>query len=166
VVVTEQQAGSGIAGHIDIRPAVVIEIRGNRREAVSSVRLVYASGGCDIGECAVAVVATEGMIPIGQAARPTEYTLRVAIIRLSRARRRFHVERQIVRDEQVQFSVTVVIEKGTTGAKARLRTEQAGLFRDIGERTVAVIAVKRVLPPAGEENVFEPIVAPTTSWKP
>ena len=73
-------------------------------------------------------------------------------------RSRLHVKRQIVRDEQVEFAITIVIEKGAAGAKAWLGTEQAGLFRDIGERTVAVIPVERVLLPAGDENVFKTVV--------
>lgn len=82
MVVVEQQAWSEIAGNIDIRSAVVIEIGGHGREAVSSIRLAYAGGGCDIREGAVAIVAIERMGSIGEAARSTEYILSVAVIRL------------------------------------------------------------------------------------
>ena len=38
VVVHEQQAGARVAGNIDVGPAIVVEIRGNRSQAVVDAR--------------------------------------------------------------------------------------------------------------------------------
>ena len=59
VIVPEQEAGRGIASHVDVGPAVVIEIGRNRGHAVTAFRLGNARFLADIGERAVAVVVIE-----------------------------------------------------------------------------------------------------------
>jgi hypothetical protein len=39
VVVHEEQAGTGVAGDIDVRPSIVVEIAGNRGQAVVAARV-------------------------------------------------------------------------------------------------------------------------------
>ena len=61
VVVHEKQAGSGIAGHVDIGPAIFVEIRGNHRHSVASSQRRNPGLHAHVRESAVAIVAIERM---------------------------------------------------------------------------------------------------------
>src|SRR5450432_767964 len=63
---------------------------------------------------------------------------------------------QVPGDEQVEFSVLVVVQE--TGARAPTAGLNAGARRDIGERSVTVVVVQRVAPESGDVDVFETIV--------
>ena len=131
MVVAEQQAGSGIAGHVDVRPAIVVEIRGHHGEAEAAVRFADAGCGGDIGESAVAVVVIERVAPVAQAARPAVHgnTEVVAGTGLVRARNRLHVEQEVVGDEQIEAAVAVVVHERAAGAEARLRRSSSPASR-------------------------------------
>jgi hypothetical protein len=59
MVVHQQQAGAGIAGHKNIRPAVLIEIRRDRGEPVTTFDLSDPRRFADIGKRAIPIVAKE-----------------------------------------------------------------------------------------------------------
>ena len=68
------------------------------------------------------------------------------------------VENQVVRDEQIQPAVAVVVHPRATTAPALPGMRQAGRLRYIRERAVAVVAVQDVLRPAGDKKILETVV--------
>src|SRR6185369_7787832 len=61
VIVHEQQARRGIAGDVNVGPTILVEVGGDRGHAITATLRSDARCGADISECAVAVVAVEGM---------------------------------------------------------------------------------------------------------
>ena len=59
VVVAEQQVVGGVAGDVDIGPAIAVEISSDRGEAIARLHRGDAGFFADIGEGAVAVVVIE-----------------------------------------------------------------------------------------------------------
>src|SRR5579863_2397546 len=66
-IVSEQQTGSRIARHIDVRPTSVVKIGRDCRHAIASRRLTDSSGIADVLERPVAVVAIQIAAPQRQA---------------------------------------------------------------------------------------------------
>ncbi len=159
-IIAEEQTRRGIAGDIDVRPSVVIEIRGNCGQSVASLGPADAGCGRDIGEGAIAIIAIERMAPVGQALGTAahRHALVIAACAGARARHRLCIEDKIVRHEQVELAIPIVIEKSATGAKARLRIHQSRCLGDVGEGAIAVVVIQRVLAPVSNEEVFKPVV--------
>ena len=115
VIVAEQQAGGGIAGDIDVRPAVVVEIRGHGGHPVAPVdrsRCPHALA--DIGERAVAVVVVqrERARAAGRAGRSSPECPSSCNSRFSPGLRHvLQIEIQVVRHEQIQLAVAVVVDE-------------------------------------------------------
>src|SRR5207245_7451595 len=59
VIVVEQNAGGGIAGYIDVRPTVVVEISGEGREAVIWSRSGHSGFIAGVAKRPVAVIVVE-----------------------------------------------------------------------------------------------------------
>src|SRR5438552_1349064 len=59
VIVAEQKAGSGIAGHINVRPSVVVVISCKSREAIIWSRFCHSRFIADVGKCTVSIVVVE-----------------------------------------------------------------------------------------------------------
>jgi len=70
----------------------------------------------------------------------------------------FEGKADVVRDKQVEMSVAIVVDKRATRAPSRLIIPQAGFFRDIGERSIAIVAMQLVLSEAGAEKILETII--------
>ncbi len=164
VVVAIQQTRRAVAGDVDVRPAVVVEIRRRRSHAVRARRPPVAAdkhhrGGPartgdarrfrDVGKCAVAAVAIEGVGAAGKSQRPAgdRDVVVAAVRRLTRPRRLRRVEIHIAGHEQIEMAVTVVVQKPAACAPARSGSRHSGLFRDVGERAVAVVVIQDVVPP-------------------
>ena len=75
-----------------------------------------------------------------------------------RQRRGLQIEIDVVRDEQIEMSVAVVIQKRAAGVPARLRLRQSRLRRHIGKGAVAVVVEERALPVVADEQVVMPVV--------
>src|SRR6266566_815166 len=69
VIVYEEQAGSGVAGYVDVRPAVFVQIGCNDGHAVAFGGAGHASLLTYVGEGSVAIVAVQAVSPRGQPAR-------------------------------------------------------------------------------------------------
>src|ERR1039458_4711009 len=160
VVVAKQQAGRGIARHVDVGPSVVIEIRGHSGQPVAAFRRGDAGTFRYVLESTIAVVVIQQMRLRRQAARSTVHrnALPVATGDLPRRLPRLEVELQVVGDEQVQVAIAVVIHEGAAGSPSYSRREQTRLFGDIGERAVSIIAVENVLAPGSGKDVVNAIV--------
>src|SRR5439155_1961703 len=71
-------------------------------------------------------------------------------------RRGSEIEVYVSRDEQIQKAVVVVI--GPRGARAPSTGAHTGLFGEIGERAVAVVAKKNITAVEGEIEVGKAVV--------
>jgi hypothetical protein len=69
-IVVEEQAGRGVARHVNIGPAVAIEIGRHRGQAIARLHGGDAGFLAHVGERAVAVVVVEAATLLRQAARP------------------------------------------------------------------------------------------------
>ena len=122
----KQQAGSGVAGHINIRPAIVVEIRGDHGHAVAAFARRYAGLPRDIRECAVAIVAIEGLRARRQAARTAIHgnTFPLAVRVLPGFGNGREVEIDIIGDKQIEMAVAIVVDQRAAGAPARPSIQQ------------------------------------------
>src|SRR5487761_356774 len=161
VVVHEEQAGGRIAGDVDIRPAVFIEIGADRGHAIVFVRLGYAGCLAHVGERAVSIVTVQMLPRERQSSGAALYrnAFPVAVNAVPWLRHADEVELQVVRDEKIQVPVAIVINERTAGSPARRPViPQAGLFCHIGETTVAVVAIERVLAPVRAKEILEAVI--------
>src|SRR5207253_8848752 len=62
VLIEVKSAGGGIVGHVDFRPAVIVEIAGEDAKPVGPVGLGYAGSFRDVGEGAVSIVMEEDIL--------------------------------------------------------------------------------------------------------
>ena len=106
--------------------------------------------------CCDTATAEPGGRPRGPQITGTPFQLQFAIA--PGLRHGFEIEFEIIGDEQIQPAVAIVIDERAARAPARPSMQQAGLLRHIGERAVAVVAVKDVLAPVGDEQIVEPVV--------
>jgi hypothetical protein len=158
VIVAEEEARSGIAGDVDIGPAVIIKIGRDGSKPVTSRRFGYARGYRYVSECAVSVIVIKRVAAVGQTTRPAEDAFVVAGRAFTRARDGLRVEGDVIRDEQIELAVAIVVEESTPAAEAGLLIPQTRFFGDIGKRSVSVVAVKRVLRPSSDKDVVEAVV--------
>src|SRR5579883_864428 len=159
-VVAEQQAGGKVAGHVEVAPAVAIEIGRGGGERVARLHRQDAGFFADIGKGSVAVIAVQ---PAGILRHSGRMAIdwHIAIVAGGVLSARGHpglVEHHVVRDEQVEPAVAVVIDPRAAAAVADARVQQAGAFGHIGEGAVAVVVEQQVLAPAGDEKIVEAVV--------
>src|ERR1700724_2300273 len=66
MVVHEKQTWRRIASYVNIRPAVLVEIRGHHRHSVASPEGRHTGCNTHIGKSSIPVVSVEGMRPVRQ----------------------------------------------------------------------------------------------------
>ena len=110
-----EDAGSRIAGHVDIRPAIVIVIQREYAERVVALGSADAGGRADVGKRAVAVVVIEIIHRCRKTARPARDRNPFVLAIFARAGLRhmgeIRAEVHVVGDEQVNFAIAVVIDE-------------------------------------------------------
>src|SRR5262249_15562016 len=159
-VVHEKQTGRGVAGHIDVLPSVFIEIRRNDGHAVSRRSSRDAGLLCHVGERSVAIVPIESVLagcqPPRSAFDRNSFPAAIGVI----AGRQCILKRKtnVVRNEEIKMSITVVIHEGASGSESLLVVPKAGGFRYIGEGSISVVTVQSVLSESGAKNVFKAVV--------
>src|SRR5258708_30739723 len=96
----------------------------------------------------------------GQSSRPAFNgdALPVAIHVLAWHRRVFEGEAHVVRHEQIEMSIPVVVEETASRAPAWLRAPQTGGLGRVSKRSIAIIAIKALLPKIDAEDVFESVI--------
>src|SRR5439155_11683383 len=80
-----------------------------------------------------------------------------------RNRSRSQVEIDVVGDEEIEFAVTIVVDKRAASVPTLAVPAHAGFVGHIGERAIAVIVVKHVLAKIGDEEIFEAVVVVVTN---
>src|SRR5271154_3443376 len=113
VVVHEKQAGSRIAGYIDIRPTVLVEVGRDHGHAVRLRGFRNSGFLADVGERPITIVSVQQMPSSWQTSRAAFdwNALPIAIRVLARGWRMFHGETDVVRDKQIQVAIAVVIQE-------------------------------------------------------
>ncbi len=76
----------------------------------------------------------------------------------ARGRHLGEIEIQVVRNEQIQVAIAIVIDPCAAGRIAASIVKQARLFRYVGEGSVSIVAEEDVLPPTGNKKIVESIV--------
>src|SRR4029079_2327857 len=164
VVVAVEDGGRGIAGHVDVEPAVAVEIGGGGRHRVSARDPGRAGGFRDVAEASVPFVVEEEVRVRGQALGPTVDgdSLPQAVGSGAGPGRVGEIELQVVRDEEVHLPIAVVVDERAAGAPARPRGGQPGGGGDVFEPALAVV-VQDVRPVGGYEQVEPTVVVVVTS---
>src|SRR6185369_13053676 len=160
----EQQTRSGIASHVNVRPAVIVEVAGDGGEPIAIPGGGNSGLHAHVGKCSISFITVETMPAIGKAARATGYGgIEPAAVRILAGPGSFlQIKLKIVGDEQIKVPVAVLVEEGASRAPAPGRVGQSGGAGHIREGAVAVVAVEDVLSPAGDEEVLEAIIVIVT----
>src|SRR5213082_2338514 len=145
--------GHAVVRHVNVNSAVIVKIRANDTESVA-IGFVQSCGEGDVFKRAVAPIVIQGRhgrgVVVQRRAIVSQTSSRKAVqLRLLRPL-------QVVHDDQIQGTISIVIEKGGAGAPGV--AFDASLFRDIGESAVAVVSVKSVSTEVGHINV-DPSIA-------
>src|SRR5580693_3525233 len=140
-----------VVGDIDVRTAGIVEIHPDHSHTIVSVGVADSRAFRDISKSAIAIVVKKGVSGASQAARTALHinTAVLAVRSFPEAREIIEVKIDVVGNHEVQKAVTIVITKGSAGRPAAIG--DACLFRDIGERAVAVVVIKNI--PAETSNV-------------
>ncbi len=120
VVVVKQHAGLRVHRHINIGPAIVVEIIRDGCDGISRARLQDSGLLGDIRKSSVAVVVIENVGVARQATRAAHggNSLPLALRRILFRRSFFRIELDVVADEKIEETIAVVIEPGATGTPA------------------------------------------------
>src|SRR5262249_30824618 len=151
--ITKQPAWRGITGDVDIRPAVIVIVRRNRRHWVRTGGSQYSRGPAHIRECSIAVVVKELNESCGKAARPAihGHSLPCAIGILARSRQPFQSRVEIVGDKKIQSPVAIVVHPRTARPVTHSGLSKSCFLGYIGESSVSVVVIKHVAAIVGNE---------------
>src|SRR6266704_1847201 len=160
VIVVKENAGFGIHGDINIGPAIIIKIIGDRGDGIPRPGLEDSRLRADVGKGAVAVVVEENVGVAGSTTRAAHDgdAFPLALGGLGLGGSFFRVELDVIADEKIEAAVAVVIEPGTAGAPADLFVVDAGFAGDIGKGAVAVVVKEDVVSPEAAEEVVPAVV--------
>src|SRR5579862_2085805 len=159
-IVHEQQSRRRIAGHIDVGPAVIIEISSENTQAIKAFLLEDSRCGRDIAEGAIAIVVIERACLSNEPARAAIYcqTAKHAVGVGTRVKSRLERKIHIMGNKEIKLSVAVVIEEGASGTPAFGVTGDIRFAAHFGKGAVAVVTVEQVFSPIGDKNVLEAVV--------
>src|SRR5207248_3941101 len=87
-IIAKEQTRRRIAGDINIRPAVVIEIRGHGGQAIASLGLADTGCGRDISKGPIAIIAIQRMAPVRKTLRTAAHRHALVVAARARARAR------------------------------------------------------------------------------
>ena len=160
VFVLEEDARLRIHRHVDIRPAVVVEIVGHGGDGVTRAGLRDARPLGDVLESPVAVVVIENVRAAGQAARPTHRrdAFPLAHTRFARGGDFLEVEVNVVADKKVEQPVAVIVEPAAARTPTHPLVPESGPFGYIGECAVTIVTEENVVAPVSQEEVVPAVI--------
>jgi hypothetical protein len=159
VVVSVERGGIRVVGHVEVRPAIVVEVERAHAEAVCPARLRDPRRVGDVLERPVSLVAVEDVLAAGEPGRSAGHGHALVAAEAGvGCRRRLQVHVDVVRHEEVQPAVAVVVEEGAAGPPSRPRVAQSRADGDVLERPVSAVVVEVVLSPVAHEQVHVPVV--------
>ena len=152
-------ASRRIIGDINVRPAIVVEIRRQHAQSVSSVGLQNSRFLADVRERAIAVVVIQNIFPAHQTWWPARHHHAFVKARPGlRYRRRSQVHVDVISYKQVEPSVAVVIHKSAAGVPPLAIAGDAGLLAHVRECSVAVVVIQHVLPKVRHKQIVEAVI--------
>src|SRR5260370_28706250 len=112
------QVWRGIAGHIDVRPSVVVTVGNHRSETVTSLRSGDMNLVRNIREVSVAIVLIQGHRFRRQSTRPAynRQPLPLTLPLITLPRSLFEVDVPVVNHHEVLITVSVEVEEAAAGA--------------------------------------------------
>ena len=160
MLVAIEQAGRLVASYVDIRPAVVIEIGDDHAKAITAAGREDAGLRRDVGKRAVAVVVIERIVGHGQPLRAAydHDSFPLAVLAASGLWCLTQIEVDIVRDEDIQVAVAIVVDKRTARSPARAGDRQAGGPGDIREFSATHVPVEAVVAVVRDQKVRMTVV--------
>src|ERR1022692_15184 len=113
VLIDEQEAGSRVAGDIDVGPTVLVEVRRHDGHSIAGPKLPNARLNADIGKGSISIVSVKGVPAEGKAPWTTGdgKTLPITVDVRSWSGNVLEVELHVIGDEQIQVTIPVVIEE-------------------------------------------------------
>src|ERR1700730_17869924 len=111
VIVHKEQTGSGVAGYVNIRTAVFVQVSRDDGHAVAFYRTRDACLLADVDECPIAPVAVWGMPAGRHPAGPAfhGHALPVAIYVLAGHWSMLEREANVIGDEEIEIAIAVVV---------------------------------------------------------
>ncbi len=160
MVVAIEDGGGGVAGDVDIGPAVVVVVERGDGEAVVAVGVLEAAGFADVFELSPAEVVVENVRRAGQAAGTAHDGDALphaaeASAGLGSCR---EIEVDVVGDDEIEFAVAVVVDEGAAGAPFFAGAGDSGLLGYLFEGAVALVVEEAVFAVAGDVEVVEAVV--------
>ena len=121
--VAKQQTRRHVARHIEVRPAVVVEIGADGLQGVAATGLQNAGRRRDVAKGSVELLMIEQVRGERQAARAAHHgnLFPDAVFALAGLGRLGEIEIDVVRDEQVQTAIAVIVEERAAGPIANAR---------------------------------------------
>ena len=160
VVVLKQNAWLGIHGNIDIRPAIVIEVIGDRSDGVARPGLQNAGLLRDVGEGPIAIVVIQNIRVARKSARTAQdgNALPLAVMRGIGRRNLVRIELEVIAHEEIEKAVSVVVKKRAAGAPANVLLIEPGFLRDICKCAVPIVMEEDVVSPETAEQIVPTII--------
>src|SRR5215510_185912 len=163
MVIFVERRGGRVIRDIDIGPAVVVEVAHQHAQAVGTRCFQDAGLLGNVSEGSVAIVVEEDVHAALQAWRAARHRQTFVEARPGfRQRSGLGIEVNVIGYEQVEAPVFIVVEESATCVPALFAGASiggdAGLFRDVGERAVAVVAPQRAIAPVGDKQVIPSVV--------
>ncbi len=130
---------------------------------VVAVGLVDVGFGGDVLEGAVAAIVVENVFRRGQSARAAHHRRALPDARgtISRRGRGREIEVNVIRNDEIELAVTIVVHEGAAAAPGFARASDAGFVGDIGEDAVIVV-VETVLAVVGDVEIVPAVVVVVT----
>ena len=149
---------------INIRPTVVIEVSHQRTKAVIHLCCCDMKPVGDVGKMTLFIVLVKRDRFARQTARAAHHrqTLPPAFRLFSGMWRLTEIEIDIVRYHQIEKSIAIEVDEGTSGTPSPLRRGQSSLFCLVAESSVSLVVVQNVLSPLGYEQIDMTIVVDIT----
>src|SRR3954452_15713822 len=146
VVVAVKNARCAVAGDEYIGPAVFVEVEGGYAEGVVAVRLVDVGFRSDVLKCAIAAVVIQDVLRAGQAAGTAHDRNAFPDTGwpITRGRRGGQIEIDIVRRDEIEIAVAIVIYERATCPPCFTEPRHSGLLRGFGEDAM-IITIQAVL---------------------
>ena len=167
VIVPVERRRAGIVGDVNIRPAIVVEIGDDDAQAVSARGVEDACWFGNVGKRSVAIIVEEYILAALQPRWSTRHQQTFVFTRTGfRQRRGLRIEVDVVRDEQVEMAVLVIVDERAPGVvalqPALCSRGDAGLRCDIYEFAVAQILPQRTIAPVCNEQIVPAVVIEIT----
>src|ERR1022692_2790021 len=118
VLIDEKEAGSRVASHIYVGPAVLVEVRCHDSHSIAGPGLPNARLQADVGKGSISIIPVKGVATEGKASGTAGdgKTLPIAVDVGSRPGNVLKVELHVIGDAQIQVTIPVVIEKRAPSA--------------------------------------------------